>query len=100
MWVSPMSISAVTECLQHIGEQRLSGVIHLSGDDDLTYWELAKHWASLLGHDTAMVEQTFARPAATPPVYASLDNTESKQYFQLHDLSYQQTLNTLYQDYR
>jgi dTDP-4-dehydrorhamnose reductase len=46
---SPISVHYVVQCLVQIGENRQSGVYHLSGPGDASYFEFATMLAKLLG---------------------------------------------------
>jgi len=55
---APMSVQFVGEALATIGEKRVSGNLHLSGADNVTYVELAERLADRLGVDRALIAPT------------------------------------------
>lgn len=57
---APMSVRFVGEALATIGEKRLSGNLHLSGADNVSYVDLANTLATKLGVDSSLIAPTTA----------------------------------------
>ena len=57
---APMSVRFVGEALATIGEKRLSGNLHLSGADNVSYVDLANKLAAKLGVDAKLIAPTTA----------------------------------------
>jgi len=57
---APMSVRFVGEALATIGEKRLSGNLHLSGADNVSYVDLATTLAAKLGVDSRLIAPTTA----------------------------------------
>ena len=57
---APMSVDFVGEALATIGEKRISGSLHLSGAENVTYVDLAQAMARQLQVDPALIEPTTA----------------------------------------
>lgn len=57
---APMSVRFVGDALATIGEKRISGNLHLSGADNVSYVDLAFALASKLGVDASLIAPTTA----------------------------------------
>jgi dTDP-4-dehydrorhamnose reductase len=57
---APMSVRFVGEALATIGEKRISGNLHLSGAENVSYVDFAYGLADRLGVDTALIKPTTA----------------------------------------
>lgn len=55
---APMSVQFVGESLATIGEKRISGNLHLSGAENISYVDLATHLARATGVDPGLIEPT------------------------------------------
>lgn len=60
MMLAPVSLRQVVDILIKIGEKKLPGVYHVSGDKDISYYDLACHLANSLGVPTSLVEAADA----------------------------------------
>lgn len=96
----PISIHTVTHCLKQIVEKKLSGIIHLSGEQDISYHALAERLAYNMG-----VGLQFIRPKSAltslvkkedAPLYTSLDMFESNKKLMIPDTSLDTILTHLY----
>lgn len=96
----PISIKTVTHCLKNIADKNLPGIIHLSGEKDVTYQDVGHYFADKLGVSKDLVQPCSALDAGvlstTAPLYTSLDITESKHLLDQYDLNLEVTLNDLY----
>jgi dTDP-4-dehydrorhamnose reductase len=70
MSLSPLSTEVVTEALIGVARRRLSGIVHLSGSEAVTYAELAHHVARRLGADLDLVRATSSVDAGIDPEWA------------------------------
>jgi len=57
---APMSVRFVGEALATIGKKRISGNLHLSGSENVTYVDLAVSLAERLGIDARLIKPTTA----------------------------------------
>ncbi len=73
---APMSIDYVSEALTALDDQRVSGNLHLSGKEDVTYVDFARLLALRLGIPLSFVGSTTARQSgisiAFMPIYSAL----------------------------
>lgn len=87
----PISLEIVTYCLKEIAERTLTGIIHLSGEKDVSYLDLATYLVDVLNVSRRLIVSCSAVNAgvlpAEMPLYASLDVGVSKRLFCLSDLS-------------
>jgi len=67
--MAPLSLPYVVRALQRIGEHRQEGILHLSGENDLSYAEFATLIATRLGVQSGLVQPTTAADAGVelPP---------------------------------
>jgi len=94
--VSPISVNMVTRCLQQIAQQKLSGIIHLSGSDDVSYAELAHYLACMLGADNQLIQPISSANSSYLPFYTSLDMTETNTRLNLEAISFAAVMRELY----
>jgi dTDP-4-dehydrorhamnose reductase len=75
--MAPLHLGIVVQVLARLGELRLGGVHHLSGNRDVPYAEIARLAADLLGVPAKLVEPVSAQAAdpgaEPPPCYTTLD---------------------------
>lgn len=80
---APMSVQFVGESLATIGEKRVSGNLHLSGAENVSYVDLAIHLARAAGIDPALIEPTTAEAKgihiAFKPRYSGLGMQRTNQ---------------------
>ena len=98
--ISPISLNKVIDCLKKVGEQRLSGVIHLSGEEDVSYFDLALCLVRSMGVNKELIESKSViesgQAIGVVSRYTSLDMTESKRIFDIHDSSFSSMMDCLY----
>jgi dTDP-4-dehydrorhamnose reductase len=76
--VSPISLNYVLDCLRRCGEIRYNGILHLSGEDELSYYELVKALAGSIGLDSTLVQAVRSRePTGQPLAHNRLSMTNS-----------------------
>lgn len=95
----PLSINTVTYCLKKIGEKNIGGITHLSGEDEVTYLDVAEYLAEVLGVSRDLIEsrsmvESFSDTEVS--LHTSLDMTESKIIVDGLDLSFIATMKSLY----
>ena len=99
-YLSPISLNKVIDCLKKVGEQRLSGVIHLSGEEDVSYFDLALCLVRSMGVNKELIESKSViesgQAIGVVSRYTSLDMTESKRIFDIHDSSFSSMMDCLY----
>jgi len=89
LFLCPISIRMASDCLKTIAENSLFGIMHLSGEKDITYYEWALCLANHLAIDLhlvkpkSMLNDTQGFSGQGP--FGSLDMQES--YFNIKDLS-------------
>lgn len=102
LFLSPISINTVSQCLKEIGDKHLSGIIHLSGESDVSYVEFAEYLTELINLKKGLIKGIAMLDSNNEndqtPLYTSLDMTESKQLFTNLDTSFATTMNGLYGD--
>lgn len=80
---APMSVQFVGEALATIGEKRVSGNLHLSGAENVSYVDLATHLARAMGVDPRLIEPTTAEAKgihiAFKPRYSGLGMSRTTQ---------------------
>jgi dTDP-4-dehydrorhamnose reductase len=55
LYMAPVALADATSALEGMLRQDATGILHLSGRDDLSYWEFARRLARRLGVDEARV---------------------------------------------
>lgn len=99
-YVCPISIKIVTSCLREIAEKKLGGVMHLSGDCDVSYQTVAEYLANSMGVSSSLIKPKSALDSGIlrteAPRYTSLNTIESNKLFNILDTSLSTTLNNLY----
>ncbi|OGV29521.1 MAG: hypothetical protein A3E88_00295 [Legionellales bacterium RIFCSPHIGHO2_12_FULL_35_11] len=100
LYVCPISIRMVTSCLKEIAEKKITGIIHLSGDKDISYLIIAEHLVRYLKSNSALINPRSALESgidiSEAPLYTSLDMTESRRLFVLPDTKLSTVLSSLY----
>ena len=66
MVMAPVPVTFAVEVLRQIAERHLPGVFHVSGDPDVSYAEVARHLASRLGADPALVVPVSSESRGLP----------------------------------
>ena len=71
-----MSVQFVVNALATIGVKRVPGSLHLSGAANVSYVDLAKAYAALLGVDESLISASYAKAKgihiAYKPTYSGL----------------------------
>ncbi len=100
LYLSPVSVNLVVSFLKKIAEKKYSGIIHLSGIDDVSYFNLAQYIARSMRVKSSLVQADFLLDvtgnARKFPIYASLDIGEAKKIYGVEDISYKEVINDLY----
>lgn len=103
LYVCPISINVVVECLRIIVEKELFGIMHISGEKDVTYQNIAEYLEIMMGLDKSLITPASAFASGVnieeAPLYTSLDMSRSKKLFKIPNVSLQATLNNLYGDF-
>ena len=79
---SPIGLDATVGAIATLADRQLSGIWHLSGASDMTYFELARCLAKALHLDQDLVDSLPVRDALNPehlPRYSTLDATRSER---------------------
>lgn len=95
----PISINTVCECLKEIADKKRYGIIHLSGQIDVSYQKVAEYLAQLVNAKKSLIKEIPMLDSMgheKTPFYTSLDMTESKALFVKMDTSFLGTMNNLY----
>jgi len=75
----PISLEYIARALWEITEAALPGIFQVSGADDITYFDAAKHIAMRLGLDSSRVIEDLAAARGIPreeiPTFTSLDTS-------------------------
>ncbi len=64
--MAPIAMTKVVNGLATLGSKRASGIWHLCGRDDISYFDAAEHLASRLGARASLVRPTSAAEAGIP----------------------------------
>jgi dTDP-4-dehydrorhamnose reductase len=79
MLISPVSLDFVVSALERVIDRRLPGILHVSGDTEISYAEVAYYLAKKLGIAAHLVQPVDSIeagiPAAAAPRHTSLDTT-------------------------
>ncbi|MDF1757008.1 MAG: sugar nucleotide-binding protein [Legionellaceae bacterium] len=98
--VCPISVRVVTSCLKRVAENKVTGIIHLSGALDVSYLVVAEYLARHFTSDSSLVNPKSAIQLGISetdlPMYTSLDMNESKLLFSIPDITLPSTLHDLY----
>lgn len=96
----PISCHLVASCLQKIGDMKNTGIIHLSGERDISYLDIGYYLARLLQVNKSLIESKSVLDSLPIvekiPPYTSLDMAESMKIFPGLDISFETTMNDLY----
>ena len=100
--LSPISIQFVVYCLSVIADKQITGMIHLSGAEDVTYEFIARYLVKLWGLDFKLIHPQsaviFGVLKAEAPLYTTLDMTDTVKLLGVHAIPIATTLNDLYKD--
>ncbi len=81
--MAPVSLSFVIDVLHRIAEARLSGIIQVSGEKDVTYEQVARYVAQRIGASQDLVQPTTSKDAGVQleaiPSYTTLDITRLRE---------------------
>lgn len=75
MTMAPVEMETVAAAVEALLRDRARGVFQLTGDSDISYFELALTICRQLGTDTALVERSNTKEAGLPPGTARLHTT-------------------------
>ncbi len=96
LYVCPISLQMVVHSLKMIVEKKIYGLMHLSGEKDLSYYTLACDLADYFGFDRNSIKATSRKNdqmiASAQGPYTSLDMIEFMRLFELQDTSIQAVL--------
>lgn len=77
--VSPISLKYILDGLTLCGYLRHNGIVHLSGEDELSYYDLVKELAGSIGLDSSLVQATKSKePKGQPLAHNRLSMNQSK----------------------
>jgi len=98
--MAPVSLSFVIDVLHRIAEARLPGIIHVSGRKDVTYEEVGRHIASLIGANPDLVRATTAREGGLSPeeapLHTTLDTTRLREELGIEPPDVWSTIDTVF----
>lgn len=98
LFIAPVSLRYAVEFLSRVAESNENGVFQISGDQELSYCELASALAKRLGRSGSLVECVDSAQSgielAAAPRHPSLDGSRTERVFGLAP----QTLNALLDD--
>jgi dTDP-4-dehydrorhamnose reductase len=87
MVMSPVPLPFVVDVLQRIAELRLPGIIQVSGPEDVTYEQIARHIAHRIGANPDLVHHMESKDAGlqleAAPSYTTLDTTRLRREFSI-----------------
>lgn len=69
MMLAPVSLRQVINVLVSIGEKKLTGCFHVSGSDDISYHDLAKHITKRLDRPSSLVKSISAIDAGIKKIF-------------------------------
>jgi dTDP-4-dehydrorhamnose reductase len=77
--LSPISLNYSIEALRRCGDLKINGLVHLSGEDELSYYELVKTYAISIGLNSTLVQAAKNKePTGQPLGHNRLSMTQSK----------------------
>jgi dTDP-4-dehydrorhamnose reductase len=68
MYFSPVDIKKVIEKIDFLAKNRVSGIFHCSGDEDISYHDFAVKYAKELGYSEELVEEDFCEKKGIIPM--------------------------------
>ncbi len=75
--VAPVPLAFAVDALVCIGQQHFGGIVHLSGDEDISYEAIARRLAAVIGVDGGLVMPVAVRERGIPgeeaPPHTTLD---------------------------
>ena len=79
MRLAPIPLDLVIATLEMIGNERVSGVVQISAEMDVTYEQVARHLAHEVGADQSLITTVSAMSTGIPrealPLHTTLDTT-------------------------
>lgn len=80
---SPIPLGFTINVLLSVAEQRISGIVQVSGNGDLTYAQAAMHIAKIVGADSSLIQPVKASESGvyleSVPAYTTLDTARLEQ---------------------
>lgn len=90
LYLCPIAIKHVLYCLYLIALNKLTGIFHLSGEKDLSYFNLAQLLAKKMGKESSLIRPVscFTRGVSknNAPRFTSLNMSKSRELFGLKDM--------------
>ncbi len=88
MVMAPVPVGFTTRVLAAVAQERLSGIVQVSAERDITYSAAARHLARCLGVDDGLVQPVRAQDAGVVPEarprHTALDVSRLREEFGLH----------------
>jgi dTDP-4-dehydrorhamnose reductase len=82
---SPIPLKWVIDILATVAEQKIAGILQLSGNDELTYAQAAMHIAKTISADLSLVQPVKASESGVyleaVPAYTTLDTNRLEKEF-------------------
>jgi dTDP-4-dehydrorhamnose reductase len=100
---SPVSINTVNYCLELLGNNRLAGIFHLSGPEELSYYNFAIKLADFMDTDKNLVTPTTSKNNLSIEYnqkYNGLTMDHSNTIFQLQHTTIQGLIENLYSNFK
>lgn len=95
----PISVDLVTDLLAKLGIMKYPGIHHLSGNLDITYYDIALYLAEQLQVSSKLINKiSYTQTDINPKIihkYYSLDATKTNLEFNLTVLNYREILNNV-----
>jgi dTDP-4-dehydrorhamnose reductase len=100
MVIAPVSLSFVTNVLYRVGEDRVSGIVQVSGERDVTYEQIARHIAERTGVAQNLIQPIKSEAAGSQlesvPAYTTLDMTRLRTEFGIKPPEVWLTIDTVF----
>lgn len=98
--IAPIALDFAVKVLHCVGERRMSGIVHVSGAEDISYAHIAAYLAQRLRVNPDLVQPIAASQSGivleTIPLHTTLDTTRLRQECALEPPDMKTTINTVF----
>ena len=102
MKMAPVTLDLITSVLTHIAHEPVDGILHISGPEDISYYDAARHIADRMGASLALVEGNLSTDTSIGKVIPPMEHTTLSMSDQIHKWGFtaipsMQVLDSVYQ---
>lgn len=99
MILAPVSLSFAVDVLFRIAEKRLSGIVQVSGEKDITYEQVANYIAQRMGFSKDLIQPVRSKDAGVQleanPSYTTLDTTRLQMELGVAPPDFKETIDSI-----